>query len=150
MVKAILFDFDGVLTIDATGSQSICNYVCKEINMDMLELVKKIKCKGYKTAMVTDNKADRIEKITEHFAFEKIFDVIVVSANIGSGKDKEDIFIRTMEKLKVTADECVFIDNQQNNLLISEKLGMKVIFYNHEEKNIDRLQKQLVSLGLNF
>jgi putative hydrolase of the HAD superfamily len=132
MVKAILFDFDGVLTIDATGSQSICNYVCKEtnvdmelfkseykkynndllygklahediwdkvcggigtkisieilkasfintpINMDMLELVKKIKCKGYKTAMVTDNKADRIEKITEHFAFEKIFDVIVV------------------------------------------------------------------------
>jgi putative hydrolase of the HAD superfamily len=55
-----------------------------------------------------------------------------------------------MEKLKVTADECVFIDNQQKNLLIPEKLGMKVIFYNHEEKNIDRLKKELVNLDLNF
>jgi hypothetical protein len=34
MIKSILFDFDGVLTLDATGSQSICNYVCKETGVD--------------------------------------------------------------------------------------------------------------------
>ena len=27
MIKAVLFDFDGVLTTDATGSQSIMNYI---------------------------------------------------------------------------------------------------------------------------
>lgn len=27
MIKAILFDFDGVLTIDKTGSTTICNYI---------------------------------------------------------------------------------------------------------------------------
>lgn len=34
MIKAVLFDFDGVLTTDATGSQSICNYICKETGVD--------------------------------------------------------------------------------------------------------------------
>lgn len=33
MIKAILFDFDGVLTIDKTGSQSILNYIAKETNL---------------------------------------------------------------------------------------------------------------------
>ncbi|MBE7059166.1 MAG: haloacid dehalogenase, partial [Ruminococcaceae bacterium] len=27
MIKAVLFDFDGVLTIDKTGSTSITNYL---------------------------------------------------------------------------------------------------------------------------
>ncbi len=29
MIKAILFDFDGVLTIDKTGSQSIIKYLAR-------------------------------------------------------------------------------------------------------------------------
>lgn len=29
MIKAILFDFDGVLTVDKTGSQSVLNYISK-------------------------------------------------------------------------------------------------------------------------
>ncbi|MDR1736044.1 MAG: HAD-IA family hydrolase [Oscillospiraceae bacterium] len=28
MIKAILFDFDGVLTLHETGSQSVCDYIC--------------------------------------------------------------------------------------------------------------------------
>jgi Predicted phosphatase/phosphohexomutase len=35
MIKAVLFDFDGVLTTDATGSESIWNYVCKKTGVDI-------------------------------------------------------------------------------------------------------------------
>lgn len=35
MIKAVLFDFDGVLTTDATGSQSTCNYISKQSNVDL-------------------------------------------------------------------------------------------------------------------
>lgn len=39
MIKAILFDFDGVLTIDQTGSQSIINYLAEKstIPLDRIE-----------------------------------------------------------------------------------------------------------------
>ena len=35
MIKSILFDFDGVLTTDATGSLSICNYICNKTGLDI-------------------------------------------------------------------------------------------------------------------
>ena len=38
MIKAILFDFDGVLTIDKTGSQSILNYISKTTGIPFAKL----------------------------------------------------------------------------------------------------------------
>jgi len=40
MIKAILFDFDGVLTIDKTGSQSITTYLAKSSGIS-LEIIRK-------------------------------------------------------------------------------------------------------------
>lgn len=39
MIKAILFDFDGVLTLDKTGSASIVNYISTKCNLP-LDIVK--------------------------------------------------------------------------------------------------------------
>jgi putative hydrolase of the HAD superfamily len=33
-LKAVLFDYDGVMTIDKTGTESICNYISKNMNID--------------------------------------------------------------------------------------------------------------------
>ena len=35
MIKAILFDFDGVITVDKTGSKTICNYISSVMNIDL-------------------------------------------------------------------------------------------------------------------
>ena len=202
MIKAILFDFDGVLTIDATGSQSICNYVCKEANLDkelfkkeykkynndllygkikhediwgevcaainkdisidilydsfintpinkeIYNLIKEIRTKNYKTGMVTDNKKDRIDRIVEHYDLNCLFDAIVVSAEIGNGKENEEIFKNTIQRLNVKAEECIFIDNQEKNLTVPKHMGMEVVFYNHEEKNIEKLIKELRDLEI--
>jgi len=202
MIKAVLFDFDGVLTLDATGSQSICNYICKEtglekdlfkkeykkynnallygnstheeiweelcaainkditmeilydsfintpLNNDMLLLAKGIKNKNYITGMVTDNKKDRMNSIVEYHNLAKLFDSIIVSADIGSGKEEVKIFLETMKSLNVTAEECIFIDNQEKNLIVPKELGMNVIYYSHEEKNTAKLVTQLRNLGV--
>lgn len=39
MIKAILFDFDGVLTIDKAGSTTITNYISQKTGIS-LDLVK--------------------------------------------------------------------------------------------------------------
>ncbi|MBQ8245502.1 MAG: HAD-IA family hydrolase [Lachnospiraceae bacterium] len=39
MIKCILFDFDGVLTIDKTGSTSITNYISQRTNIE-LDIIK--------------------------------------------------------------------------------------------------------------
>ena len=203
MIKAVLFDYDGVLTLDKSGSYSICKYIsqnadvdyelfsteykkynddlllgkvtheqiwnqlCKNVNknisikylfdsfkntpmnLKMIELVKKIK-KNNKTGLITDNKKDRIDAAKTDFELSKLFDAILVSAEIGSQKSKENIYNKTVKELGVVYDECVFIDNQESNLIIPNRLGMKTIFYNHKENNIKRLVTELKLLNINI
>jgi putative hydrolase of the HAD superfamily len=200
MIKAILFDFDGVLTLDETGSLSICNYVSATtgidkdiftkayrkynsdlltgkhaheevwgsicdavghqinikilydsfintpINYDMLKLVLKLKEIGYKIGMVTDNKTDRIKSIVNHHQVDDIFDAIVVSAEVGSGKDQEQIFLAVFQKLSVTPDECIFIDNKEENLVIPKNFGVTTIFHNHTKNDVSGLEAKLSTL----
>ena len=189
MVKAVLFDFDGVLTTEATGSYSICSYISKNANInkdlfqkeyykynekllygeishkdiwsrlcenlgqdipykileesfintpidtEMMKLVYSLKEQGYKIAMVTDNKKDRIYSIVNYHKLNAVFDVIAVSAEVGSGKKDYEIFPPTINKLQVEADECVFIDNNEKNLIVPKKMGMKVIYFDDYTRN---------------
>lgn len=202
MIKAILFDFDGVLTIDGTGSQSICNYIskktgidlklfeneyykynddllygkiqhkdiwdklCRELNTEidinilydsflntpldneMMEIVHNLKEKNYKIGMVTDNKKDRIDKIFEYYEWDKLFDLISISAEVGSGKNYNTIFEITIDCLNVKASECVFIDNQEKNLIVPKQMGMNVIYFDHNERNYEKLIKELKELSV--
>lgn len=201
MIKAVLFDYDGVLTLDKSGSYSICKYISKNadvdyelfsteykkynadlligkvtheqiwnqlcknvnknisikylfdsykntpINLKMIDLVKRIK-RNNKTGLITDNKKDRIDAAKTDYKLVELFDVISVSAEIGSQKTKEMIFNKTSTQLGVRNDECVFIDNQESNLVIPNKLGMKTIFFNHKENNIKRLVTDLKLLNI--
>ncbi|HEY5561393.1 MAG TPA: HAD hydrolase-like protein [Clostridiaceae bacterium] len=202
MIKAILFDFDGVLTTDATGSQSICNYICKKTGLDaevfkkeyyqynndllygktnheniwealckglntkigisilyesfintpidnqMIAIVDRLKKQNYKIGMVTDNKKDRIDDIVNYYDWNKIFDAITISADVGSGKDYSEIFVRIIECLNLTANECVFIDNQEKNLIIPKSMGMNVIYFDHEKRNYEKLIQEFRNLAI--
>ncbi len=202
MIKAVLFDFDGVLTLDETGSQAICRYICSvtgiseqlfreayrkynpelltgklkhediwdeicaevgrdielhvlhdsfantPINPEMLRLVKEIKQRGYKVGMITDNKADRINVIMEHHKWSGLFDAVSVSAEIGSGKDEEHIFLKTFQELEVKPEECVFIDNSRKNLVVPGSLGVVTILFDHGKNDVAALRKNLSRLGV--
>ncbi|MBN2222112.1 MAG: HAD-IA family hydrolase [Vallitaleaceae bacterium] len=196
-MKVVLFDFDGVLTIDAYGSVTIINYIVKKTGIDhdrfekayrrhnkelllgmkkhediweelcselqtkidyqilldsfiqtelddrMLSLAKKLREDGYRLGIVTDNKKDRIDAIVKHNRFEEIFEHIFISAELGMSKKEQETFIKVAETFAVEASDCVFIDNTKENLIAPVSLGMKTIFYDDEERDINRLIKEL-------
>ena len=202
MIKAVMFDFDGVLTLEDSGTQSICTYisaatgveenvfereyrkynidlltgkltheeiwaeicsaVCQDIdisvlydsfintpiNSEMLELVRKLKSKNYKVGMVTDNKTDRIKNIIAYHKWDNIFDGVVVSAEVGSGKIHEAIFREIFQVLDLSPYECVFIDNNKKNLVIPERLGVTALFFDHNKNDVIGLTSELFELGV--
>lgn len=199
MIKAVLFDFDGVLTLDKSGSQSILKYISKAtgisydilkreyvkynddllmgntthgdiwqrfcsgvgsnieyellteayrhtpIDYEMVDLVRELKAK-YKTAMVTDNKCDRMDEIVTYYNLKELFQVISVSAEIKSGKASERIFVRTLEKLNVKPEECIFIDNSENNLIVPSEMGIHTILFDDGKRNLKETRENIYSI----
>jgi len=204
MIKAILFDLDGVLTTDATGTTSIAKYIDEHTNIDkdvfekayrkhnwkllyghtiheemwstlcsdmdqtldidilrkafnetpmdrdMIALSKYLKASGYIVGMVTDNKRDRVEQIISHNQLQDLFDVVTISADIGSGKKEKPIFDAALNELNLSYESCVFIDNNQSNLVIPNEYGMATIFYDHNNRDFDVLLNALTNLGINL
>jgi putative hydrolase of the HAD superfamily len=201
MIKAVFFDYDGVLTPDKTGTYTTCKYInqatgidtqklcmcysqfkevlntgqkthediwplfCDCIGQDldigllqdafdstlcnepMLRLASAIKDK-YKIGIITDNKKDRIAVLRKKYELDRIFDSIIISAEIGCGKDDEKIFYKAAESLGVSLKECVFIDNQSKNLVVPARIGYKTVFYDHEKNDIAALIKALREFGV--
>ena len=196
MVRAILFDFDGVLTIDKTGSRSIIKYLSEKtslsydlifksyykynknlllgkinhqdmwrefcigigknldisllkdaflnirLDFSMLDYLSELK-NQYKIALVTDNKVDRINMIFKHFNLYCYFDVISISAEYGSSKENKFIFEQTLKKLSLQPNECVFIDNKENNLIAPKSMGINTIWFDDGKCDIFLLRNKI-------
>jgi putative hydrolase of the HAD superfamily len=95
--------------------------------------------------MVTGNRADKIRSIIDHHQWDNLFDGIAVSAEIGSGK-KEDIFLSIFRLLAVNPEDCVFIDNNKENLIIPQGLGVTAIFFDHGKNDVTGLREALLPL----
>jgi len=203
MIKAVFFDYDGVLTPDKTGTYTTCKYIhgvtgididkleqcykqfnkvlntnqkthqdiwpqfCDCIgqsldiqilqdafdstpsNKEVFQLASRIKNK-YKIGIITDNKKDRIVAVRKKFGLDDIFDSIIVSADVGCGKDNERIFYQAAESVGVRPEECVFIDNQRKNLVVPVRIGYKTIFYDHEKNDVSALIKELQGFGVDI
>ena len=204
MIKAILFDLDGVLTTDATGTTSIVKYIdehtnidkdlfekayrkhnwkllygrithkemwstlCSDMNLtldigilreafnetpmdfEMISLIKYLKGMGYIVGMITDNKSDRVKQLIDHNNLQDLFDVVTISADIGSGKKEKPIFDSALNELNLSYESCVFIDNNQGNLVIPNEYGMNTIFYDHDKRDFPALVQQLESMNISL
>ena len=199
-IKAVLFDFDGVLTTDKTGSLTTTRYlsertgislskvqsvfrrfnndltlgrttheqiwddICGDLgqklsidllkeafestplNASMLVLAKGLRAR-YAIGIVTDNKKDRIDFLKKLHKLDSVFEPIAVSAEVGTSKDEPDIFLGVLAQLAVNPDECIFIDNNRENLIAPSSLGIKTIYFDDEQQDFKALLLALQAHG---
>ena len=62
-------------------------------------------------------------------------------------KRSQDIFLRATSCAGVAPDECVFIDNSEDNVVMARALGMHAVFHDDEKNDIDALMKVLDEFG---
>lgn len=115
------------------------------LDKEMIEFLKELKL-NYLIGMVIDNKVDRIETILEYNNLKRYFDVVSISAKLQSGKDKKFIYEDTILNLKIQPEECVFIDNTENNLVIPRSMGMCMVLFDNENRCVYRFKQDLKSL----
>jgi len=201
LIKAVFFDYDGVLTTDKTGSLTTTRYlsqaigvelsevkaafarfnedltlgrtthaqiwetICHELRMElpisllreafestpmnagMFSLARQLRA-NHSVGIITDNKKDRIDHLKRIQKLAALFSPIVVSAEIGANKDGREIFLYALSRASVLPEESVFIDNNRDNLIAPNALGIKTVFHDDETNDIVALANELNTLGV--
>lgn len=111
----------------------------------MPELLKQIKANGGKLFLLSNislkfaNNYMSVPKIKEVL---DIFDGLVFSAPIGITKPSKEIFEHILHKYSLNAKECVFVDDNFDNVLGAQNIGIKA--YEFDGK-VDKLRSFLFS-----
>ncbi|XP_064405260.1 bifunctional epoxide hydrolase 2-like isoform X2 [Halichondria panicea] len=94
--------------------------------VEMLEAATRVKQRGLKTCIVTNNWIDDIFSVSLAFPSE-MFDCILESSKLGMRKPDPDIYRLACVRLGVSPHEVVFLDDLGVNLKSARKLGISTI-----------------------
>lgn len=113
------------------------------VNWDLVEIIKKLK-REYKIGLLSNFTAIWLREIINEYNLWDLFDEYIISSEYKMIKPNPEIFQKMLEKLEISANEAVFIDDRQVNTDAAERVGIKA----HLFKNNDQFIKDLQKLGV--
>jgi len=110
----------------------------------MIELVKTFgKEKKYNLFIISNYAKEAAQLLIQKYkAFFSLFDDIIISANIGMIKPDKEIYEHFLNKHSLYPEQCLFIDDQEENIVSAQNIGIKSILYN-EYKDFEIKLKEL-------
>ena len=108
-----------------------------ELAEEMMAAVVKIRQAGFKTALCSNSWGLGIYPFDR---FPEMFDVVVISGEVGMRKPNRDIFELTLEKLGLPGEACVFVDDHPGHLKGATEVGMQTVLHRDPEQSLGELE----------
>lgn len=109
------------------------------VDEEVLDLVRQCRNRGMKTAIISNDSAELSGLRRKHFGADSLFDVVVISAELGVKKPDPDIFREALDRFHAEPCECLFIDDAPENIEAASRAGM----HTHRFVDADRLRRHL-------
>lgn len=116
------------------------------INKNLLRIINE-KLVGKYRLYVLSNNNDYIANKARNMQEFKFFDNMFFSCEMGIIKPDTEFFKKVLSAIKMSAQDCLFIDNSQGNAYIAEKLGMKAIVFQDCKQFNDSLNELIKSVS---
>jgi len=91
--------------------------------------------RGYRTALLSNSWGLDYPRA----GWEQMFDVVVISGEVGLRKPDPRIYQLVLDRLGLTAPECVFVDDLRPNIRGAAELGMVTVHHTDTEATLDEL-----------
>jgi len=82
---------------------------------------------------ITNTNESHFEYIQEHFPVLSILNAVIASYNIGIKKPDPGIYHEALKFAKALPQECLFIDDQEKNIIPAKLLGFQTLHYQSYE-----------------
>jgi HAD superfamily hydrolase (TIGR01509 family) len=97
-------------------------------NAEMLRYVSELR-KNYRTAMLSNVGRGAIERLFTPEQLKELFDVVVLSSEVGMMKPNVEIYRYAASQLDLTPDECIMVDDIPLNAEGAEMAGMRGVVF---------------------
>ncbi|NLM96417.1 MAG: HAD family phosphatase [Halanaerobiaceae bacterium] len=105
------------------------------------ELLAELKKENIKTALASSSTLSYINAVLEKFALTDCFPLIISGENLERSKPHPAIFLKTAEKLNLTSEECVVIEDSRNGVTAALEAGMKCIAFSNPNSGKQDISK---------
>lgn len=99
------------------------------LNDGIFKAVEFLRTKQVSTALLSNDTREWNEYLRGKSDLDKLFDVKIVSGEVGLRKPMPEIYLLAVEKLGVKPEDCVFVDDQDRNLIAAQALGIKTVSF---------------------
>jgi epoxide hydrolase-like predicted phosphatase len=113
---------------------------------EILDLAATARMAGVATAVLSNSWGGGGYDVYTGFDLAGLFDVVVISDEVGLRKPEPEIYELTAAKLGVRPEECVFVDDTKRNLVTAEELGMATVHFTGAPGEVAEIER-LVGLA---
>lgn len=112
----------------------------------VVAILNRLKAAEYPLYVLSNYPAEKFNPLRPLYPFFELFDDLIISGEVGHVKPERGIYEILLSRVSRPAQECVFIDDQERNLLPAREMGMITIHYRFPEQ----LEEKLSRLGIKF
>jgi putative hydrolase of the HAD superfamily len=116
-----------------------------EVNEPMVELMRDLKSRGYRMALLTNNVKEWEPAWRPMTPVDEIFEFVVDSAYVGTRKPEPEIYNLTVERFggDIAPKQCIFIDDVEIHCDAARELGISAVHYREPDQAIGEIREAL-------
>ena len=130
-------------TVDAQGLVSTMFADLAIYEDSMTSLVTRAHAAGIRTGLLSNSWGNAYDRSDWH----EMFDVIVISGEVGMRKPEREIFDLTLDRIGLPAGECVFIDDIARNIAAATQAGLVGIVHRTFDETAGELEALFPGAG---
>jgi putative hydrolase of the HAD superfamily len=111
--------------------------------MPMVDLFYELKTQGYKVYFLSNMPNEMYQELILRHDFFKHPDGQLISFQVGSIKPMPQIYQALLSMHQLNPEECLFIDDREDNIEAAQKLGIEGIVYKHPDQVKEELKRLL-------
>lgn len=98
-------------------------------NAGMIDLIREVRRDGLRTALLTNNVREWEPTWRSMLPVDELFETVVDSAFVGVRKPDPEIYQLTLERVGLSPEQCIFIDDMQVNVDAANELGLHGVHF---------------------
>lgn len=114
-------------------------------NERVIEYMRSLRERGHRMAICTNNVREWEPLWRAMLPVDEIFEVVVDSAFVGVRKPEPEIYRLTLERLGVSADAALLVDDIEVNCEGARELGIQAVWFRSTEQAIDEIEAALAA-----